>query len=148
MDCNTNDFMFPLVADVYYPIVEQSAYGNVNKVWTLDRMLICSLSSAGTAFKEEVKPNVVITQDKILIGRLKEDIRFTERSDRKAITNIIVTNIRDKNCNHIYTETSGPRSGKSTMFEVATTEPYTGPFGAVEYYKVILRRSENQSVDL
>jgi hypothetical protein len=60
------------------------------------------------------------------------------------ITNIVVTNISDKNGNPIYLETSGPRKGQSTIFEIATIQPFNGPFNRVEYYKIILRRSENQ----
>lgn len=148
MDCNTNDFMFPMIADVYYPVIEQSAYGNVNKTWILDTSIIGNFTPAGSAFKEEVKPNVAITQDKLLLGRVKKDIRITSTADRKAMTNVIVTNIRDKNCNPLYVETAGPRSGKSTIFELATQEPYAGPFGNTEFYKVVLRRSENQAVDV
>ncbi|NCW13534.1 MAG: hypothetical protein EBV82_10355, partial [Chitinophagia bacterium] len=103
---------------------------------------------AGTAFKEEVTPNVNITQDKILLGRVKTDIRMSSVEGRNSITNIIITNIKDKNCNEIYTETSGPRAGKSTIFEIATQDPFAGPFGNVEYYKLIIRRSENQAVDI
>lgn len=148
MDCNTNDFMFPMKADVYYPIVEQGAYGNVKKTWMLDRTLICNLSPGGTALKEEIRPEPKIQQDSLLIGRFKEDIRFSDREQGNSITNIVVTNIRDKNCQEIYTETVGPRAGRSSLFEVATLEPYPGPFGGVEYYKIVLRRSENQAADL
>jgi hypothetical protein len=45
-------------------------------------------------------------------------------------------------------ETSGPRAGKSTIFEIATNEPFVNPFGNVEYYKLILRRSENQGAEV
>jgi hypothetical protein len=65
-----------------------------------------------------------------------------------SITNIVITNIRNNLGEIIYNETSGPRSGNPTLFEVATLNPIVGPFGKVEYYKVILRRSENQAVDL
>jgi len=34
------------------------------------------------------------------------------------------------------------------LFEVATYEPFTGPFGVVESYKIVIRRSENQSGDV
>lgn len=142
------DFIFPMEADVYHPIVEQGALGNVKKTWVLDRTIACSLTSAGTAYKEEVKPNVNITQDGLLMGRVKDDIRFSSRDSGNAITNVIITNIRDKNCNPIYIETSGPRAGKSTIFEVATNEPFTGPFGSVEYFKIVIRRSENQAADV
>jgi hypothetical protein len=142
------DFMFPMEADVYHPIVEQGALGNVQKTWVLDRTIACSLAPAGTAFKEEVAPNINITQDKLLIGRVREDIRISDRDANNAITNVIITNIRDKNCNPIYVETSGPRVGKSTIFEVATNDPFVGPFGSVEYFKVVIRRSENQGADV
>ncbi len=146
--CETTDFAFPMQADVYHPIVEQGVYGEVKKTWILDRTIACSFAPAGTAFKEEVTPNVNIIQEKILLGRVKTDIRVSSVEGRNSITNVIITNIRDKNCNEIYTETSGPRAGKSTIFEIATQDPFAGPFGNVEYYKLIIRRSENQAVDV
>jgi hypothetical protein len=149
MACGSKtDFMFPLEADVYYPIVEQIAYGGVQKTWVLDRTIACSFSSAGTANAEEVKPNVSITQDVLLIGRVKEDIRKSSRDASNAMVNVIITNIRDKNCNPIYVETSGVRVDKSTIFEIATNEPIVGPFGSLDYYKLIIRRSENQAADV
>jgi hypothetical protein len=142
------DFTFPMEADIFYPIVEQTALGNVKKSWILDRTIACSFNTAGTAWKEELKPNVDITQDNILMGRAKEDIRVSSRQAENAVTNVIITNIRDKNCNHLYTETSGPRKGKSTIFEIATNQPFIGPFGNIEYYKIVIRRSENQGADV
>lgn len=142
------DFTFPMIADIYYPIVEQGAFGNVEKQWVLDRTLPCNFNSAGTAWKEDIKPNVAVVQDVVLLGRVKTDLRISSINARNAMTNIILTNIRDKNGNHIYKETAGPRAGKSTIFEVATLDPFVGPFGDTEYYKVVIRRSENQAVDV
>jgi hypothetical protein len=142
------DFLFPLEADVFHPVVDQAGYGQIKKTWILDRTVGCSLSSGGSAFKEEVTPNVNITQDSLLVGRVRNDLRISSREANNAIMNVIVTNVRDKNCNPIYVETSGPRAGKSTIFEVATQEPFVGPFGNVEYYRVVLRRSENQAADV
>jgi hypothetical protein len=147
MPCNSTDFMFPMCADVYYPIVDQGPYGDVKKTWVLDRSIACSFNSAGSAFKEEVVPNVNLMQEKLLIGRVKSDIRISSRDSANSIINVIVTNIKDSNGNAIYVETAGARAGKSTIFEIATQEPFVGPFGQTEYYKVILRRSENQAVD-
>lgn len=146
--CETPDFIFPMCMDIFYPTVEQGVYGNVKKQWIHDRTVVCSLAPAGSAFKEEVTPNVNITKEAIILGRLKTDIRISSKDARNAITNIVVSNIKDKNQNPIYIETAGPRSGKSTIFEVATLEPFTGPFGNVEYYKIVLRRSENQATDI
>lgn len=148
MSCNSTDFMFPMCGEVYHPVVEQGAYGNVRKQWILDRSVACSFTGGGSAMKEEVKPNVNITQETLLSGRVKKDIRLSSRNSRNTITNILITNIKDSNGNEIYLETAGPRAGKSTIFEVASQEPFVGPFGNTEYYKVVLRRAENQAVDV
>jgi hypothetical protein len=146
--CETTDFIYPLLADVYYPVVEQMAYGNVSKQWVLDKTIACSFSSGGAANKEEVKPNVNITKEVVLVGRTRKDVRLSRQENKNAITNVIITNIRDASGNPIYLETSGPRAGKSTIFEIASQDPTLGPFGSVEYYKLVIRRSENQAVDV
>jgi hypothetical protein len=146
--CESISIIFPMLADIYYPIVDQGPYGNVKKNWIHDKTIACNFNSAGTAWKEDVKPNANITQDSIMLGRAKSDIRFSSTEGQNSITNILVTNIKDKNLNELYLETAGPRAGKSTLFEVATVEPFMGPFGSVEYYKIVVRRSENQAVDL
>lgn len=148
MQCEGKDFMFPMQVDVFYPIVEQGAYGNVKKQWMLNKTIACHFTTAGLKAKEEIIPNVNITQDTMLIGRVKSDIRVSNLDSGTSLTNVVLTNIQDRNCNSIYMETSGVRAGKPTIFEVASQEPFVGPFGSVEYYKLVLRRSENQAVDI
>jgi hypothetical protein len=144
--CETTDFVYPMTADLYYPIIDQALYGNVKKEWVLDRTIACQFTIAGSKRKEEITPNVNIVQDTLLLGRTKTDVRISNALENHTITNVLVTNLRDKTGNNIYLETSGPRVNKATIFEVATIEPIVGPFGSVEYYKVVLRRSENQAV--
>lgn len=145
---NGTDFIYPLLADVYYPVVEQGAYGNVKKQWILDKTVACNFAAVGSAGKEEVKPNVNITKEVILAGRTRQDIRVSSREDAMSITNVIITNIRDASCTPIYLETSGTRAGKSTIFEVASQEPTVGAFGTIDYFKLTIRRSENQAADV
>lgn len=148
MDCGSKDPLYPIQADIFYPEVSQGAYGSVSKSWMKDRTLACSLGPAGSRFKEELTPNVDINLESLLVGRFKEDIRFSKDQKGKAMTNIIISNVKDRNCQDVYIEPSGPRKNQSTIFEVATVTPHIGVFGKVEYYKVILRRSENQAVDV
>jgi hypothetical protein len=148
MQCETTDFIYPMLADIYYPIVDQGAYGNVKKQWVLDRSIACNFAPTGQASGEEVKPNVNITKENILLGRTKTDLRVSSANNRNSITNVVVTNIRTPQQEDVYLETSGPRNGRSTIYEIASTEAIVGPFGSVEYYKVVLRRSENQASDL
>lgn len=146
--CQQTDFLYPLKADIFYPIVEQGAYGNLNKQWVLDRTITCNFAPAGSASSEEVKPNAKIDIKSTLIGRTKTDLRISSNESRESVVNVIITNIRTASDTSIYLETAGLRSGKSTLFEIASNEPIVGPFGEVEYYKLVIRRSENQATDL
>lgn len=150
MECcpNPTDFAFPMLADVYHPSIEQSAYGNVSKTWMLDRTVSCNLEPATAKTKESIVPNLAVTNEVIVSGRIRSDVRFTDQGGMKALTNILITNVRDSKSNQIYIETSGPRAGKSTLFEIASYDPALGPFGKADYYKVVLRRSDNQEVDV
>ena len=146
--CESTDFIFPLQADVYYAITTNTAYGNVTKTWVLDKTIACSFNDASPKAKEKITPDPDVKFENVLLGRTKNDIRLSKREVANAATNIIVTNIRDKSGIEIYTETSGPRSGRSTIFEIAALSPFVGPFGDVEYHAITLRRSENQGVDV
>jgi len=133
MQCEATDFMYPMLADIYYPIVDQGAYGNLKKQWILDRSIACNFGPTGQSASEEVK---------------QTDLRIASNNARNSITNVVVTNLRTQQQSNIYMETSGTRDGKSTLYEIASSEAVVGPFGNVEYYKVVLRRSENQASDL
>lgn len=143
--CPGTDFMYPMLADVYYPIITQNAYGQPQKEWVFDRTVPLNATPVGGAGQEEIKPEVFLQYDNKLISRCKIDLRISSNLSNNAITNILVTNIRNSSGDVIYKETAGPRTGKGTMYEVATLEPFTGPFGKIEYYKILLRRSENQT---
>jgi hypothetical protein len=145
--CETTDFIYPLLADIYYPIVDTGAYGNVKKQWVLDRTIACFFNPAGRKFKEDITPNANINIDNVLVGRVRNDITQSD-NELYSMTNIIITNIRDAQGNLIYNESAGVRKGKSTIFEIATSNPIVGPFGGTEYYKVVIRRSENQAADI
>jgi hypothetical protein len=145
VDCSTTNFKFPMLADIYYPIVEQSAYGNIKRNWMLDKTIAGNFTPAGSDIKEELVVNVDLTQDSLLICRVRSDIRISSLEDNNTLTNILITNIRDSKNNIIYSETSGPRANKATLFEVATQQPFVNAFGRTEHYRVILRRSENQA---
>ena len=71
-----------------------------------------------------------------------------DKGTQYSITNIIITNIRDSSGNIIYNESSGPRKGKATIFEIASINPIIGAFGSTEYYKLVIRRSENQGANV
>ena len=146
VDCETTDFIYPMKADIYYPIITQNNYGQANKEWIFDRTIVCNATTLGGPGDVELKPDVFLQYDGKLMSRSRSDIRVSSNNADNAITNILVTNIRSASDVIIYKETAGPRSGRGTIYEVATLEPFVGPFGEIEYYKMLWRRTENQTV--
>ena len=146
--CEKTNVFYPLLGDVYYPTIEQGPYGDVSKSWVLDATIACAFDPASNKNKPQVQTESNVVTSIQLVGRTRNDIRISSREAGNSLTNVILTNIRDRHSGIIYLETSGPRQGKSTIFEIATSEPIVGPFGKVEYYKLLIRRSENQAVDV
>ena len=145
-ECEATDFIYPMKADIYYPIITQNNYGQANKEWVFDRTIICNATTIGGAGDVELKPDVFLQYDGKLIARSKSDIRISSNDTDNAITNVLVTNIRSATDLVIYKETAGPRTGRGTIYEIGTFEPFIGPFGEIEYYKMLWRRTENQTV--
>ena len=133
-------------ADIYYPLIKQTQYGQATKDWIYDRTIVCNATPVGGAGSEDIKPETFLQYENKLIARVKADPRTSSTSADNAISNILVTNIRFEDDSLLYKETAGPRSGRGTIYEVATVEPFTGPFGSVEYFKMLWRRTENQTV--
>ncbi len=145
ISCETTDFLYPMKADIYYPIITQNSYGQPNKEWVLDRTIACNATTVGGAGTEELKPEVFLQYKDKLVARSRTDIRISSLQDSNAVTNILITNIRTSDDSLIYIETAGSRSGRGTIYEVATIEPFINPFGQIEYYKMVWRRTENQT---
>lgn len=144
--CPETDFMYPMMADIYYPVISQTDYGQATKKWVLDRTIVLNATPVGGAGQEDIKPEIFLQYDNKLVGRVKEDPRISTSNGSNAITNILVANIRNAQEVLIYKETAGVRAGRGTIYELGTVEPFTGPFGSIEYYKMLLRRAENQTV--
>lgn len=146
--CEETSILYPLLADIYYPIVTESGYGSTSKQWILDRTIACAFNPASRKYKQDVQTNPNMTIDNVLVGRVQTDLTQTSRNGLSAITNMIIANIRDTNGNIIYNESAGIRAGKSTIFEVSTFNPIVGPFGKTDYFKVVIARSDNQAADI
>lgn len=146
MICETTDFIYPMLADIFYPMISQGDFGEIKKEWVFDRTIACNATPVGGAGKEDIKPEVFLQYENKLVSRTRTDIRISSNQSKEAATNILITNIRNANGQLVYKETAGPRSGKGTIYEVGTLEPFVGPFGNIEYYKMLWRRTENQAV--
>jgi hypothetical protein len=143
---DTTDFVYPMLADVYYPIITQGPFGEILKEWVFDRTISCNATSVGGAGSEQIKPDMFLQYEDKLVVRSRGDLRIKSNLSQEATTNILVTNIRLSHGQLIYKETAGPRAGKGTIYEIGTLDPFTGPFNNIEYYKMLWRRTESQAV--
>lgn len=144
--CDTTDFMYPMLADVYYAIITQNEYGKAVKEWVFDRTITCNAQQMTTRLQEEMAPAVFLQSDGKLKARSKIDVRTSTNQENNNLTNILITNVRFPGDELVYRETAGVRSGRGTIFEVATLEPFIGGLQSIEYYYMMWRRSENQTV--
>lgn len=145
MSCETIDFVYPFFADVYYPTVSQTVSGNIVKQWTFDRTVICNATSVGGAGKDEIIPDAFVQNEGKLIARSKLDLRTKANGQQESPSNILITNIRNCAGEIIYKETAGPRKNQGTIYEISMIEPFVGPFGGTEYYKMLWRKTEAQN---
>ena len=127
---DTTDFVYPMLADIYYPMITQGPFGEIKKEWVFDRTISCNATPVGGAGSEQIKPEMFLQYENKLVARSKSDIRITSKSSQEALTNILVTNIRLSHGQTVYKETAGPRASKGTIYEIGTLEPcllYTSP---------------------
>lgn len=146
-NCESTDVFFPMLADLYYPIISQGNYGEVKKEWVYDRSIAVNVMPYSKKNSGEISPQVFLQYKDILIGRTRTDLRVTTREANEALTNILLTNIRSAAGQLIYEETAGPRNGKGTIYELAAYDPHVAPYGQIDYYSFTIRRSENQAVN-
>lgn len=145
MICEPNDFIHPMCADVYYSISTQGSFGEIKKEWLLDRTIACNAAPASRSGLEELDPKMISQLNNKLNSRSLTDLRISSLDKPYGIADILITNIRDKHGNLIYKETSGMRVNKGTIYEIATIQPFVGPFGNIESYQMVWRRTESQA---
>lgn len=146
MSCETIDFLYPFFADVYYPTISQTPSGAIKKSWALDRTIICNAANVGGAGKDEIVPDAFVQNEGKLIARAKLDLRTKSNGTQESPSNILITNIRNCSGDIIYKETAGPRKDDGSIYEISMIEPFVGPFGSIEYYKMLWRKTEAQNV--
>lgn len=146
MPCNDIDFLYPMYADIYYPGVTQGAYGNIKKDWALNQTITCNATPPGGASKEQIDPTPFIQYKDQLIARSKVDVRIDSNGILQPETNIVITNIRNCDGTLLYKESGGPRTNLGTLYEIASIEPFVNPFGKIEYYKMLWRRTDDQKL--
>ena len=143
MFCNTT---LPLKADVYYATPVQNTFGQVEKTWTFDQTIRCAFNMTTNYKDQQIQPDQMFWVQDILGGRTIVDPRIDSNGNTHAMTDVLITKIRNDQEVEIYLETAGVRDGLSTVFEIAGVLPHNGPFASVDYYKTVIKRSDIQEL--
>ena len=129
--------------DMYYSTESQDSFGVQNKTWTLDQTLLGHAEVLGAVNKDGLKNNTFFEYEGKLIGRTQKDPRVSLEGIYYPITSILITNIQDiSNGTIFYIESDGD----PTIYEVMAAEPYVNPWNEIEYYKILLNRSDRQEL--
>lgn len=144
---------FPMKCDVYYANESQDKYGKVRKSWQLDGTVLCSFYTRD----DDTNNNNFSYDDKklyrletTLFGRVQSDIRQSFSGMLYPVSHILITNIRSGGCNDetlYFYETNMEYETTPTIFEIVMSQPYIGPFGKVDYFKMQLQRSDTQELN-
>jgi len=118
VSCELTSFKFPMLADVYHPVIEPGAYGAISKSWLLDRTIAGNFIRAGAETKEELIVNIDLTQESLLIARVRTDLRIADSQEENGLTNILITNIRHTDETLYYSESSGKRKGQGLSLKL------------------------------
>jgi hypothetical protein len=133
--------------DVYYGDSEQDDYGRENNTWTFDQTLTGYIEILGAVSQDALKVGTFFEYKDKLIGRAESDPRINSAGVAYPITSILITNIRDKKSQvPFYNEVYGERAGLPSLYEVFAIEPYVNPWNQIEYWKIMLNRSETQGL--
>lgn len=141
MFCNMS---YPLKADIYYATESQNDFGEIDREWELDRVIRVDMNMSTNYKDQQVQPDQFFWIQDMLNGMTPTDIRVSEGGTLYSLTNIIITNIRNTQDVVTYSESAGERAGSPTLYEVSGLLPHSDPWGNVDYYKLVLKRSELQ----
>lgn len=144
MFCNMT---YPLLADVYYGTQTQNDFGEIDREWVFNRTVPVDLNTSTNYKDQQIQPDQFFWVQDMLNGMVKEDLRIGDNQSPYSLTNILVTNIRNGSGEVIYYESAGERSGLPTLYEVSGLLPHNDPWGKVDYYKLVLKRSELQEFE-
>lgn len=141
MFCNIN---YPLKADVYYAEESQNDFGEIDKAWEFNRTIKVDMNTSTNYKDQQVQPDQFFWVQDMLNGMTDEDVRVAENHLPHSLTNILITNIRNSSGTVIYYESAGERVGLPTLYEISGLLPHNDPWGNIDYYKLVLKRSELQ----
>lgn len=152
LDASCSSLFFQMQCDIYYALENQDKYGKVSKTWNFDSTQRCSFYTLGDESNAEnftFNDNKFYRLETMLFGRIRGDIRKSSSGEYYPASHILITNIRGVGCNEndvFFYETNGDYVGKPTIFEIKMIQPFIGPFGNIEYFKIQLERSDTQGL--
>jgi len=137
--------LYNVFASVYYSVLDQNAFGAVDREWVYDKDVMCSVVAASSlANSKQLTPDVFMKYEDILIFRTPVDITKRTNDLPYPITEILVSNIRNKSGDVLFSENVLEGKVVGTVYEVTGIAPVFDAFDKIDHYKIMLARSDNQ----
>jgi len=136
---------YPTRAQVWYATHYQDDFGHVKKTWEADHIIRCEVNQTTNYKDQQVNPDQILIVEDMLSLHTPSDVRVDKDGELHSLTDILITDISDRQGNVVYYESGGTRKGLSTIYEVSGVLPHNSPFG-VDYYKTVVARSMHQEL--
>jgi len=137
--------LYNTFANVYYSVQDQNAFGSIDREWIFDKEIMCSVISANSLSNSKaLTPDVFMKYEDILLFRTPVDITRRSNDLPYTITEILITNIRNKSGDVLFSENLQDGKCVGTVYEVTSIAPVFDAFDKIDHYKIILARSDNQ----
>ena len=138
-----DNIFYPMTAEIYYAETKQNDFGTMEKTWVFDRSVKCSAISAMSdkTLNSELKSTSSFFQyNSDIAFRLAENIQKKKNGTYYPITEILVTDIKDRSGEYVWTESED----NITQYEVTSFVPSFDAFHNVKFYRGYLTRSQKQ----
>ena len=148
LDCS--NFLYSMELDIAYCTTQQSNLGKMEKSWKYDQTLVGYVNVMGTVNLQNEVADREFVYKKRLNGRTLVDPRKDSHGKYHSISDILILDVRDTGTGEsLHLNDFGPDGeGLPIIFDVMSVDPFVNPWNEIEYYKILLNRSDNQHLDL
>lgn len=137
--------LYNMFASVYYSTQEQNSFGSIDREWIFDKDVMCSVVPASSLSNAKaLTPDVFMKYENVLIFRTPVDIRLRSNELPYPMTEILLTNIRNKSGEVLFSESILEGKVVGTVYEITAIAPVFDAFDKIDHYKIMLTRSDNQ----
>jgi hypothetical protein len=144
LDCG---FLYSMQLTIAYSTLRQTELGKIEHNWETNQQTLRGYANVmGTVDLKPLRAEREYLYKKQLNARTKVDPRIDAQGNYHPITEMLVLDITADG-KSLWTHDQAELAGRPLLHDVLSVEPFVNPWNEIEYYKLLLTRSENQHLE-